>query len=120
MFNKSSASSKIIDLAEKGAVSVMWHQKIRAEAELITGKISSSVPGVTIELDKIFKKENEIKEIPEIEGGSEDPEDNKFLACAIASEAAMIVSNDKHLLDLKIFEGIPIYTSGSAIKTINP
>ncbi|MFC1570577.1 putative toxin-antitoxin system toxin component, PIN family [Candidatus Omnitrophota bacterium] len=119
MFNKSSASSKIIDLAEKGAVSVMWHRKIRAEAELITGKITSAVPHTEIDLNMIFREENEVKEIPVIENGSEDPEDDKFLACAIAAGAEMIVSNDKHLLDLNIFKGIPIYTSGKAFTIIN-
>jgi predicted nucleic acid-binding protein len=40
------------------------------------------------------------------------------LACAIASGADMIISNDKHLLDLDSFEGIPIYTSGRALKVL--
>ncbi|MFC1480422.1 putative toxin-antitoxin system toxin component, PIN family [Candidatus Omnitrophota bacterium] len=118
MFKKSSASGKIIDLAQKDLVIVMWHQRIRDEAKLITSKIMNAVPKAKIDLDKVFKKENEVKELPEIDGGSIDPDDDKFLACAIAGEADMLVSNDKHLLDLKSFEGIPIYTSGNALKII--
>lgn len=37
-----------------------------------------------------------------------DPDDDKFLACALAADAAFIVSGDKHLLSLKEFQGIPI------------
>jgi len=38
----------------------------------------------------------------------DDPEDNKFLECALDAGADFIVSGDRHLLDLKIFKGIKI------------
>lgn len=37
-----------------------------------------------------------------------DPDDDKFLACAVAAGADAIVSGDRHLLALGSFEGIPI------------
>ena len=37
-----------------------------------------------------------------------DPSDDKFLECAIAGKADVIVSGDKHLKSLKSFRGIPI------------
>lgn len=37
-----------------------------------------------------------------------DPEDDKFLACAVAAGAEVIVSGDRHLLDLGQFRGIAI------------
>ena len=40
----------------------------------------------------------------------EDPDDNKVLACALAAQADYIVSGDNHLLDLGVFENIPIVT----------
>lgn len=39
-----------------------------------------------------------------------DPTDNEFLACAQAVKAACIVSGDRHLLALRQFRGIPIFT----------
>lgn len=39
---------------------------------------------------------------------SRDPEDNKFLACAVEGQADYIVSGDKDLTDLKSYQGIPI------------
>ena len=35
-------------------------------------------------------------------------DDNKFLECAIASGAEIIVTGDKHLLALKIYQNIQI------------
>ena len=40
----------------------------------------------------------------------EDHDDNKVLACALAAQADYIVSGDNHLLDLGVFENIPIVT----------
>ena len=38
----------------------------------------------------------------------DDPSDNKILACAIESEADFIISGDRHLADLKEYQGIAI------------
>lgn len=40
----------------------------------------------------------------------EDPDDDKFLACALASESKIIISGDKHLLKLSGYRGITILT----------
>lgn len=37
-----------------------------------------------------------------------DPDDDKFLACAVASGARSIVSGDKHLLSVSGFRGIEV------------
>jgi putative PIN family toxin of toxin-antitoxin system len=39
---------------------------------------------------------------------TDDPEDNRVLEAAAVSKADAIVSGDRHLLALKVFEGIPI------------
>ena len=48
----------------------------------------------------------EIKEV--IEAVEDDPDDNKFIECAIAGQADYIVSGDTHLLSLKQYRNIPI------------
>lgn len=45
-----------------------------------------------------------------IEVIKDDPDDNKVLACALEAKADYIVSGDSHLLDLGVFENIPIVT----------
>jgi len=37
-----------------------------------------------------------------------DPDDDKFLACALASGAGTIVSGDKHLLSVSGYRGIEV------------
>ena len=38
----------------------------------------------------------------------DDPDDNKFLECAVASKAGYVFSGDKHILNLKDYLGIQI------------
>lgn len=40
----------------------------------------------------------------------EDPDDDKFLACAVASKSKYIISGDKHLLKIGCFSNINIVT----------
>lgn len=37
-----------------------------------------------------------------------DPDDDKFIACALASKAKIICSGDRHLLDVNGYQGIEI------------
>jgi len=46
----------------------------------------------------------------------EDPDDNKFLACALAAQASFIVSGDQHLLKLEKFQNILIATPAEFLK----
>ena len=47
----------------------------------------------------------------ELKGVCIDPDDDKFLACAEAAKADVIVSGDEHLLSLRKFKGCPIITA---------
>jgi putative PIN family toxin of toxin-antitoxin system len=47
-----------------------------------------------------------------------DPDDNKFLECAIKCNADYIVSGDKHLLKLKEFRGINIRKASEFLSLI--
>jgi uncharacterized protein len=40
----------------------------------------------------------------------DDPEDDKFIDCAIEAQADYIISGDKHLLRLRDYRSIPIYS----------
>jgi uncharacterized protein len=47
-----------------------------------------------------------------------DPDDDAVLACALAAQAEAIVSGDHHLLDLKVYQGIPILTAPDLLALI--
>ena len=48
----------------------------------------------------------------------DDPEDNEIVACALEAGADYIVSGDKHLLNLKNYQGITIVTVREFLKLI--
>lgn len=39
---------------------------------------------------------------------ADDPDDNRVLECAVSGKADVVVSGDRHLLDLGSYQGIPI------------
>jgi len=120
-FNKKSSSFKILEMAEKGKIKLLWTKPIRNEARLILGNIKRAVKSKTGNqkiLKNIFQNENKVENPPQIDVIKEDPEDNKFLGCALKGKAKMIVSNDQHLLKVRKLKGIPILTPSEAVKNI--
>jgi len=55
---------------------------------------------------------------PAIEGVSSDPEDDKFLECALELEAECVVSGDSDLLEPGSYMGIPIFTPREVLEEI--
>jgi len=49
----------------------------------------------------------------------DDPDDNKFLECAVAGKADFIISGDHHLLSIKEYKQIKILTVAQFIKRIH-
>ena len=46
-----------------------------------------------------------------------DPDDNKFLECAVDAGCLYIVSGDKDLLSIGEYEGVQILTASDFLKT---
>ena len=65
-----------------------------------------------IELSYIVPGVTQVKVI------KEDPDDDKFIAAALDGMANYIVSGDRHLLDLKEYQGIKIVTPGQFIEEL--
>ncbi len=49
-----------------------------------------------------------------------DPNDDKFIAVALAGRASFIVSEDKDLLDLGVYEGIELCTVETFLRHLEP
>jgi len=62
--------------------------------------------GPTLELVTVKAEMFSVKSF--LEPVCKDPDDDKFLACALASKSKMIVSGDKHLLQVSGFRGIRV------------
>lgn len=48
----------------------------------------------------------------------DDPDDDQVLACALAAKAMIIVSGDRHLLDLREHQGIRIVMAAEATRIL--
>lgn len=48
----------------------------------------------------------------------DDPDDDKFISCALEGKAEYIVSGDKHLLDIGEYEGVKIISPREFIENI--
>jgi hypothetical protein len=67
-----------------------------------------------VEISEIIELVTIYSEIVETKGFEifecEDPDDNKFIECAMAGNCKIIVSGDKHLLKLSGFHNINVLT----------
>ena len=79
--------------------------------EIVT-RLQTNFPNVNIDkfLDKIFRLPAMCIAEKLSKPVSQDPDDDKFIACAIASKTKIIVSGDKHLLDVSGYRGIEVLT----------
>lgn len=75
--------------------------------------VRTALAAVVERVDLHTVTEGEIDEI------KSDQSDNRILECASEVEAEFIVSGDRHLLDLKVFDGIPIVTARDFLKVID-
>jgi putative PIN family toxin of toxin-antitoxin system len=60
-----------------------------------------------------------VKITKRIEAVNDDPDDDKFIECAVSSGADYIVSGDKHLLKLKEYEQIKIINAADFLSFFN-
>jgi predicted nucleic acid-binding protein len=47
-----------------------------------------------------------------------DPDDDKIVECAMVGRATHIVSGDRHLLELRVYQGIPIIRAADFLSLV--
>lgn len=112
-----SNSRELLEAVRQGRAVLLWSEDTQGEVMRILKK--ARPPAAFKELvESVFVPEYKVKSTPDI-NLSEDPADNKFLAAAVGGGADVIVSNDKHLLELEEVKGIPIVRPGEAVRWID-
>ncbi len=110
--------SEILKAWRKGDVQFVLSSEIADEYVEVARILANDYPG--IEIDSILTlmlTNSEIIQAPAIPHQvCEDPDDDKFLACALASECKVIISGDKHLLKLSGYRSIKILTPRTFIE----
>ena len=83
---------------------------ILQEYERVADELAKDYPSIDISpiLDLLAVKADVINAPRLAEPVCENGEDDKFIACALASKAACIGSGDKHLLKVSGYEGMKV------------
>ena len=111
---------KIIDLWKKGAISLCLSKDILDEYVDVLDRIGLEDEREIEELLSLFAKGINIiftTKTPKIKVVKEDPDDDKFIECAIALKAEVIITGDKALKAIKEYLGIKILTPQQFLKT---
>ena len=103
--------AQILEAWKSSKIQIVLSKEILEEyqrvADVLAKKYSEIDISAIIELIAIHGEVIDTEGVEVFE--CEDPDDNKFLECAIASRAKLIVSGDKHLLKLNGYQEIGVY-----------
>ncbi|MEK6654568.1 MAG: putative toxin-antitoxin system toxin component, PIN family [Thermodesulfobacteriota bacterium] len=102
----------IIDLWKDGRLTLCLSQDIFDEYIEVLRRLGLDNTPELEELLKLFATGFHIvftTRTPEIHVVA-DPDDDKFIACALALKAGCVVSGDKALVDVRLYQGIRIVT----------
>ena len=106
----SGSPAQILKAWKEQKIQIVLSKDILDEYQRVAGELSAKFPSVNIE--PIIELLTIYGEVVETAGISvtvcEDPDDNMFLECAIASNSKIIVSGDNHLLKISGYQGIDV------------
>lgn len=102
--------SQILQSWRQSKTKIVLTEQILAEYQRVGAELSAKYPSVNIEpIIELFTIFGEFVATRGIsENICEDPDDNKFIECAIASQSKLIISGDKHLLNISGYKDIEI------------
>lgn len=112
------APYQILDAWRNGEVDIVSSEDIFAEYQRVAKELSRQFKGVDIStfLDLITVNAMWV-EAPQLPFNiSSDPDDDKFLSCALASKTKIIVSGDKHLLSVSGYRNIEVMKPRSFVE----
>lgn len=102
--------AQILKAWKEQKIQIVLSKEILDEYQRVAGELSAKFPSVDIE--PIIELLTIYGEVFETAGISvtvcEDPDDNMFLECAIASNSKIIISGDNHLLKISGYQGIDV------------
>ena len=110
-FNCHLIPREIINYWKNGKITLCLSQKIIEEYIEVLNKLGLKDKNEIQNLTKLFAESyNSIftAKTPSLKVVEEDPDDNKFIECAVALDSKIIISGDKHLENIKKYIDIEI------------
>ncbi len=109
---------KLLDMWRDGAIELLLTTEILAEYEDVVGRLAKRYPSIdpaTI-IHLVVRRGTFVQPAPLEEGVCDDPDDDKFLAAALAGGARMIVSGDMHLLSVSGYREVEVLTPAQFVR----
>ena len=109
----------IIDLWRNGNITLCLSKYILDEYFEVLQRLGLGNKGEIEELLYLFAKRFNIlftTKTPKINAVKDDPDDNKFIECAVALKADVIITGDKAIKAIKEYMGIKILTPQEFLK----
>ena len=109
-------SSKIMEMVEKGGTELILSEDIIEEYKNVLNyeEIQDKIKNKNLEMQRTVEEIITLSKIVEPKSKldiiKEDPDYNKILECAVEGKVDYIISQDKHLLDIKEYKEIKIIT----------
>ena len=111
---------KIVDFWKKGKIILCLSKDILDEYVDVLQRIGLKEEEEIEELLSLFAKGFNIvftTKTPKIKAVKDDPDDDKFIECAVALKAEVIITGDKALKAMNEYMGIKILTPQQFLKT---
>lgn len=119
LFNPGGPPRKVVENWKKGKLILCLSQEILEEYIEVLERFDFTEETELKTLLRLFGKRINtvfVSSLPDISVVDADPEDNKFIACAVAAAAQYIISGDKHLRTLKKYKKIKIISPSEFVK----
>ena len=104
---------RVIDLWREGKIMLCLSEAILEEYLEVLTRLGMSEEPELDELLELFKSRGhvvfvtEVLDLSVVEG---DPDDDKFVECAVTAGARHVISGDRHLRELKQYQDVSILT----------
>jgi putative PIN family toxin of toxin-antitoxin system len=110
---------KILQSWRDGRVTLVVSQEILDEYKRVGEILSVQYPDIDFAgfMELVMSHAQIVSASPLGAPVCSDSDDDKFLACACAAKAKIIISGDKHLLNVGFYKGIEIFTPRRFVDT---
>lgn len=101
---------KVLEAWRDGLIQLVASPSVIDEYQRVGDRLAQRFPGVSLTPFLVLMlTHGEVIDAPELPAGvCSDPDDDKFLACAVAGRCDLVVSGDRHLLEVSEFRGIRV------------
>ncbi len=101
---------RILEAWRGGKLQLVVSREILEEYRRVGGTLAEKFPGVNLQpiIDLVTTNAEIFPNQALPESVCEDPEDDKFIACALAGRCRMIISGDRHLLKVSGYAKIKV------------